>query len=103
MWWGFISECLLVAILEVLSESTGNVVGTDTLCRTPFNSGTDDLGASKDHITTEVDRLRSHTALTGLIKKATWLESYLSAVVESLETTGAESPVIKDGAPFKEV
>ncbi|KAK3347870.1 LOW QUALITY PROTEIN: hypothetical protein B0H65DRAFT_507859 [Neurospora tetraspora] len=89
--------------IETYRRALGLVLDVVNYHHSPFNSDTSNLDTSKSQITTEVDRLRSHTALTGLDNRNTWLEPYMNAVINCLEITGADSPVIKGDGPPKDL
>ncbi|KAK3948916.1 hypothetical protein QBC32DRAFT_400616 [Pseudoneurospora amorphoporcata] len=78
--------------IETYRRALGLVLDVVNYHQPPVNSDTSDLEASRSQITTEVDRLRSHNALTGLINRNTWLEPYMNAVINCLETSCADSP-----------
>ncbi|KAH7628231.1 hypothetical protein B0T09DRAFT_367654 [Sordaria sp. MPI-SDFR-AT-0083] len=88
--------------IETYRRALGLVLDVVNYHQSPLNFDPSDLQASKSQITTEVDRLRSHTALTGLNNRNTWLEPYMNAVINCLEITRADSPVIKDNGPPKD-
>ncbi|KAK3391387.1 hypothetical protein B0T20DRAFT_363366 [Sordaria brevicollis] len=88
--------------IETYRRALGLVLDVVTYHQSPPNTDTKELDKSKSQITTEVDRLRSHTALTGLSNRNTWLEPYMNAVINCLEITGADSPVIKEDGPSKD-
>ncbi|EAA30774.3 hypothetical protein NCU06148 [Neurospora crassa OR74A] len=89
--------------IETYRRALGLVLDVVNYHQSPSSSDTSDSKISKCQITTEVDRLRSHTALTGLDNRNTWLDPYMNAVINCLETTGADSPVIKDDSPLKDL
>ncbi|KAK3496358.1 hypothetical protein B0T13DRAFT_400008 [Neurospora crassa] len=89
--------------IETYRRALGLVLDVVNYHQSPSNSDSSDSKTSKCQITTEVDRLRSHTALTGLDNRNTWLDPYMNSVINCLETTGADTPVIKDDTPLRDL